>query len=104
MNEAPHFPPLVFTLWWIGLLVTLVVFVPLAVYLLHSTFRAARSIQINAREALQAAGGIAGHTLHITALNLTIAKASEILTAAQGVDAKLATIADVLGERARSRG
>ncbi len=101
MSEAPTFPPLVFTLWWIGLWVTLLVFVPLAVYLLHSTFRAARSIQINAREALQAAGGIAGHTKHITALNITIAKATEILTAAQNVDAKLATIADVMAERAR---
>ena len=100
MTDAPMFPPLVFTLWWIGLLVTLVVFVPLAVYLLHSTFRAARSIQINAREALQAAAGIAGNTLHITALNITIAKATEVLTAAQAVDGKLATIADVLGERA----
>jgi len=100
MSEAPNFPPLVFTLWWIGLLVTLLVFVSLAVYLLHSTFRAARSIQKNAREALQAAGGIAGNTLHISALNLTIAKATEVLGAAQNVDAKLATIADVMATRA----
>jgi len=101
MSDAPTFPPLVFTLWRIGLIVTLVVFVPLAVYLLHSTYRAARSIQINAREALQAAAGIAGNTKHIPALNDTIARATEILSAAQSVDAKLATIANVMAERAR---
>jgi len=101
MSEAPTFPPLVFTLWWIGLIVTLVVFVPVAVYLLHSTFRAARSIQINAREALVAAAGIAGNTKHIPALNQTIATATEILKAAQNVDGKLATVADVMAARTR---
>ncbi|MBA3970285.1 MAG: hypothetical protein H0X52_09300, partial [Gemmatimonadetes bacterium] len=48
MNPAPLFPPAVYTIWWIGLILTLVVFVPLSVFLLHRTWRAARSIQLYA--------------------------------------------------------
>ena len=44
MNE-PLFPPLVFTVWTIGLAITLLVFVPLSVVLLHRLWRTARSIQ-----------------------------------------------------------
>ena len=43
-------PDAVYTIWWIALLVTLVVFVPLSVYLLHRTFVAARSIRRYADE------------------------------------------------------
>ena len=93
-------PPVVFTLWQAGLFVTLVVLTPLAVYLLHSTWRAAHSIQIYAREALLAAGGIAGHTKNLPALNETIGVATQILAAASGVDKKLDTIANVLAQRA----
>ena len=49
-------PDAVSTIWGIGLIVTLVVFVPLAVYSLHRTWRSARSIQRYAAETLQAAG------------------------------------------------
>lgn len=87
-------------IWWAGLLVTLVVFVPLAVTLLHRTWRAARSIQRYAREALAAAGGIAAGTSQLPALDTTIEIAGQILGTAQAVDAKVATIADVLAERA----
>ena len=93
-------PPVVFTLWQVGLFVTLIVLTPLAVYVLHSTWRAARSIQIYAREALQAAGGIAGHTKDLPALNETIGVATQILAAAGSVDKKLDTIANVLAQRA----
>jgi len=94
-------PPLIFTLWRIGLVVTLVVLVPLAVYMLHATWRAARSIQVYAREALTAAGGIAGNTKHLPALDATIDVATQVLAAAQHVDKKLDAIANVLAERAR---
>lgn len=100
MSDAT-FPPAVFALWRWGLALTLVVFVPLAVYLLHSLWRTARSIQIYAREALIAAGGIAGHTQHIPALDSTIQVASEILATAEPVAGKLDTIANVLASRAR---
>jgi len=93
------FPPAVFTVWWIGLALTLLVFVPLAVYWLHMLWRAARSIQLYARDALTAAGGIASNTVNIPALGGTIAVATEILQAAGEINAKAGTIADVLAAR-----
>ena len=72
-------PDAVYTIWWAGLIVTLVVFVPLAVYLLHRTWRAARSIQRYAAETLQAAGGIARNTANIAALDATIGVAGDML-------------------------
>jgi Ca2+/H+ antiporter len=86
--------------WWITLIVTLVVFVPMAVYWLHRTWRAARSIQRYAADTLVAAAGIATGTENIAALQTTSDVAGEILQAARDVDGKLATIADVLTERA----
>lgn len=93
-------PQTVYTIWWAGLIVTLVVFVPLSVTLLHRTWRAARSIQHYAADALTAAAGIAGNTANIAALDATIGVASDILTDAGAVAGKLGTIADVLAERA----
>ena len=95
------FPPLVFTLGRIALVVTFIVFIPLAVYLLHSTYRAARSIDRYARDTLAAAVGVAGNTQNIPALDATIGTATEILAAAEAAAAKLGTIATVLGQRAR---
>lgn len=98
MNAA--MPPAVFAIWWAGLIVTLVVFVPLAVYLLHRTWRSARSIQRYAAETLEAAGGIARNTAKLGALDATIAGAGELLTTAGAVERKLNTVATVLEERA----
>lgn len=101
MNSTEMFPPIVYTIWTAGLVITLVVFVPLSVYLLHRTWLAARSIQGYAADALTAAAGIAGNTQHIPALDATITVASEILGAAGPVAAKLDTIASVVEDRAR---
>ena len=87
-------------IWWAGLILTLVVFVPLAVVLLHRTWRAARSIQRYAREALTAAAGIAGNTQHIPALEATLTTAGQMLAMAVEVDKKLGTIATVMAQRA----
>lgn len=92
-------PAAVYAIWWTGLILTLVVFVPLAVYLLHRTWRSARSIQQYAAETLQAAGGIARNTAKLKALDTTIAVAGEMLTAAGAVERKLNTVATVLEER-----
>lgn len=100
-TDTAIFAPAVYTIWWIGLIVTLVVFVPLAVVLLHRTWRAARSIQLYAREALEAAGGIAGNTQHIPGLDATIEVAGQMLNVAGDVGNKLDTVANVLAERAR---
>jgi len=94
-------PPAVYAIWWTGLILTLVVFVPLAVYSLHRTWRAARSIQRYAAETLTAAAGIVDHTRHVTALDTTITVAGETLDAAGAVERKLNTVATVLEERWR---
>lgn len=101
MDPIPSvIPPAVTTLWTVLLVLTYVVFLPLAVYLLHTALRASRSIQIYAREALMAAGGIASHTKHLPALGDTIDVGGQILNAAQSVNDKLEVIANVLGDRA----
>jgi hypothetical protein len=94
-------PDAVYIIWWIGLILTLVVFVPLAVYSLHRTWRSARSIQRYAAEALQAATGIERNTRNIAALDTTIGVATEILTVTGGVEQKLDAVARVLEERSR---
>ena len=95
------FPPAVYTIWRITLAVTLIVFVPLSVYLLHRTWRAARSIQRYAADTLVAARGIAGNTQHIPALDATIATAGDLLQAAGAVERKLDTTASTLAARVR---
>ncbi len=99
MNQVPA---AVYTIWWIGLIVTLVVFVPLAVYLLHRTWLAARSIERYAADALAAAAGIAGNTVNIKALDSTIEVAGQLLAGAGSVVQKLDTTASVLASRAQS--
>ncbi|MBA2304371.1 MAG: hypothetical protein H0W08_17300 [Acidobacteria bacterium] len=100
MIGEPLIPPVVTTIWAVGLGLTLLVFVPLAVVLLHRLWRTARSIQIYAREALVAAGGIAGNTAQIGALNQTIGTATEILTTAGAIEQKLGAATGILARRA----
>ncbi len=100
MSPDPMFPPAVYTIWWAGLIVTLVLFVPMSVLLLHRTWSAARSIQLYAADALTAAAGIAGNTQHIPALDATIGVATEMLAAAGAVAGKLDTTANALAQRA----
>jgi len=98
MSE-PMMPHAVYTIWWIGLIVTLVVFVPLSVFLLQRTYVAARSIRHYADEALTAAAGIAGNTKHIPALDSTIAVGSAMVGVAGAISQKLDTAATVLASR-----
>ena len=94
------FSETVFTLWMVTVGLALVVFVPLSVYMLSSLLRATRSIQRYARDAVAPAQAIAAHTSAVPALDATIAVATEILAAAEGVAQKLDTIATVLEGRA----
>lgn len=100
MAPDPMFPPAVFVIWWTGLVITLVVFVPLSVLLLHRLWRTARSIQLYARDALVAAGGIAANTAHIGALDQTIDVAGGMLTAASSIEQKLGAATGILARRA----
>jgi hypothetical protein len=99
MNN-PIMPQAVYTIWWIGLIVTLIVFVPLSVWLLHRTWVAARSIRRYADDTLAAAAGIAGNTSHIPALDTTIAVGVAMVGVAGNIVTKLDTAATVLAERA----
>ena len=103
MSGAVVIPDAVYVIWWIGLVLTLVVFVPLAVYSLHRTWRAARSIQRYAAETLQAAGGIARNTANVKALDGTIGVATDMLGGAGAIEKKLSTVATVLEERVSRR-
>jgi hypothetical protein len=97
MNQT--MPAAVYIIWWIGLVATLVLFVPMSVYLLHRTWLAAHSIQRYAAEALTAAAGIAENTKYIPALDDTITVASAMLGVAGGIVNKLDTAATVLAQR-----
>ena len=103
MSSAVVIPDAVYVIWCIGLVLTLVVFVPLAVYSLHRTWRSARSIQRYAAETLQAAAGIARNTANVKALDATIGVATEMLGGAGAIEKKLSTVAAVLEERASRR-
>ena len=96
----PLMPHSVYVLWWVGLIVTLVVFVPASVYLLHRTYMASRYIRQYADEALTAAAGIAGNTRYIPALDSTIAVGSAMVGVAGQIVTKLDTAATVLAQRA----
>lgn len=97
----PMMPPVVWTLWTIGLAVTLVVFVPVAVYSLHRTWRAARSIRTYAADTLTAAAGIVGNTAPISALTATIGVATDMVQVAGDVEKKLDAIAGLLASRVK---
>jgi hypothetical protein len=103
MSGAAMIPDAVYTIWRVGLILTLVVFVPLAVYSLHRTWRSARSIQRYAAETLEAAAGIARSTANIKALDATIGVGTDMLGVAGAIEKKLNTIATVLAERASGR-
>ena len=100
MSDTAVFPDAVFTIWLVTVGLALAVFVPLSVYMLSSLLRATRSIRRYARDAVAPAQAIAAQTAAIPALDSTIAVATEILTAAEGVAEKLGTIATVLEARA----
>ncbi len=94
--------PLVFTLWRVALAVAYQILVPIAIYWLHSLWRASRSIMHYAEEGAGAAETIARNTAAIPALDSTIAVATEVLTAAEAVAGKLDAAASALEARAGS--
>ena len=83
-------------IWAITLAVVTVVIVPLAVYLLHRTLRAARSIERYTRESLAAGVGIASNTGAIAALDDTIRAASALLEAAEALKRQTAEVSEVV--------
>lgn len=84
-------------IWTITLAIVSVVVVPLALYLLHRTLRAARSIERYTRDALTAGVGIAGNTAAIAALQDTINGATSLLEATEILKQRTAEIAAAVG-------
>lgn len=97
-------PPAVLVLWWIALGLTVVVIVPLALVLLHRTWRAARNIQRYSAEALEAASGIAGNTALLPALDETIDRAGPILEHTAAIRELTAAAGGILRRRANLEG
>ena len=93
-------PPIVLTLWRITLLAAYVLFVPTAVYWLHTLWRTSNSIRTYARECAESAEAIAHNTTALPALDTTIAVATEMLAAAEAVAGKLDAAASALEARA----
>jgi len=85
-------------IWAITLAVVTVVIVPLAIYLLHRTLRAARSIERYTRESLAAGVGIASNTGAIAALDDTIRAASSLLEAAEALKRRTAEVSDAVAD------
>ncbi len=92
-------PVAVYVIWWATLIVAVFVVLPLAVYLLHRAFTAARQIEHYAAKALTAGGGIAGNTENIGALEDTISVATGILHTAESIEGRTGQIEGVFAER-----
>lgn len=98
---TPQIPDVVYTIWTVGLAVTLGVWVPIAVYSLHRTWRAAQSIRRYAHESLAAATGIVHNTSAIAALTSTIDVATDMVTTAEAVEHKLGAIGALIASRVK---
>lgn len=93
-------PMLVQALWWFALGLTVVVIVPVALYLLHRTWKAARNIRRYTTEALEAGVGIVENTARVGALDETVALAGPLLEKAGELEEAAARVADTLNRRA----
>jgi hypothetical protein len=102
MTSGAAIPDFVYTLWVVTLVLGYLL-LPVAVYWLHSLWRAASSIRRYARDSVVAAEGIGRNTAALPALDGTIAVATEVLAATEAVAGKLDTMAGALEARARRR-
>lgn len=92
--------PEVVSLIWTILIIVAIAAVPPLVYLLHRTWKAARSIERYLREMRAAAEGIADNTKYVEDLETTAETGDALISTAVDVDAHAATIEETLEERA----
>ncbi|HYY13315.1 MAG TPA: hypothetical protein VE758_02665 [Chthoniobacterales bacterium] len=93
----------VYWIWGITLAIITFAVVPLALYLLHRTLKAARAIERYARESLAAGLGIASNTSAIPVLEKTLATASSLIEASKLLKARAEEIGSVAVDLAASR-
>lgn len=103
-SEAIDAPAAVYVIWIIVLAVAVLVVLPLTVALLHRTLTAARGIERYFAEMRDAGVGVANNTANITALDDTIAVATQILETAGSIKSHAATIETTMSVRASSNG
>lgn len=85
----------VFWIWGTTLAIITLVVVPLALHLLHRTFKAARMIERYTRESLAAGAGIAQNTAAIPALEQTITTAGSLVEASKLLKARADDVGSV---------
>lgn len=93
-------PAEVYTLWRWTLALAWFVLLPIAVYWLHTLWRASNSIRVYAQECAEAAEAIERNCRAIPALDATIEVAGGLLDAAGSVAGRLDTAAGALEARA----
>jgi hypothetical protein len=93
----------VYWIWGVTLAIITFVVVPLALYLLHRTLKAARAIERYTRESLTAGVGIATNTAAIPALERTLATAGSLVEASKLLRARAEEIGGVAVDLAASR-
>ena len=92
-------PGAVYVIWRVMLVVAVVVVLPVAVYLLHRLWRAARSIERYTGDALAAGLGIARNTAAIAALDETVRLGGELGSAAASIRRHSAALEKTLADR-----
>ena len=93
-----------FTIWIAALVIVGAVIVPVAVHYLRRALKAARAIERNLADMLDAGVAIAGHTGAVPALDATIATAVAMQPVAAGIEAKTGLVAALLAGRAAQGG
>ena len=93
-----------FTIWTAALVIVGAVIVPVAVHYLRRALKAARAIERNLADMLDAGVAIAGHTGAVPALDATIATAVAMRPVAAGIEAKTGLVAALLAGRAAQGG
>ncbi len=89
-------PGAVYVIWWLVLAIAVFIVLPLALYLLQRTLRAARHIERYFAETFAAGAVIAESTGAEPALNDTIAVASGMIETAGAIEQKAGAAAGVL--------
>lgn len=88
-------------IWIVTILIVALVIVPVALSLLSRALRAARAIETNLHDMLEAGVKIAGHTGAVPALDDTIATAVAMEPVAGAIKEKTGIVAELLAERSK---
>lgn len=91
-------------IWIVTLLVVALIIVPVALHYLRHALTAARHIERNLSDMLDAGLNIARHTSAVPTLNDTIAVAVEMKPVARNIETKTAAVATLLASRAKKGG